>query len=80
MMHLNKGGNTVIPKPAFFLSHTLRNFNQGILRHKRELSVDFDEDCFFAAVKTVLNCFYLATLQPQEAIRDGARCDRMVVV
>ena len=29
--------------------HTLRHFNQRVLRHWREFSVDFDEDGFFAA-------------------------------
>ena len=39
----------MIPKPAFFLFHAFRHCNQRVLRHWRELSVDFDEDCFFAA-------------------------------
>ena len=29
--------------------HAFRHFYQGILRHWRELSVDFDEEGFFAA-------------------------------
>ena len=33
---------------ACFSLHAFRHFYQGILRHWRELSVDFDEDGFFA--------------------------------
>ena len=38
---------------GLFSFHTLYHFNQRVLRHWRELTVDFDENGFFAAK---INC------------------------
>ena len=48
--------------------HTLHHFNQRVLRHWRELSVDFDEDGFFA---TELNYGIVKVKKVREGDTEG---------
>ena len=54
---------------GLLLFHTRRQFNQGILRHWREITVDFDEEGFFAAE---LNYVIVKVEKVREGNAEGA--------